>query len=103
MSSKEANFQNSCPVKKESGLIKNSTVPALPKNNASKIGNELPSSTKKSSMVYSMNYSTPGSSPKGDKSLEKIESRESSLDSNISESDTVDRIVRRNNRLKMQL
>ena len=50
-----------------------------------------------------MDYTSPGSSPDAHKSLEKIDSRESSLDSNISGSDTLERIQRKNMRLKIHL
>ena len=50
-----------------------------------------------------MNYTTPGSKSETNQSLEKIDSRESSLDSNISGSDTVEKIFRKNMRLKMNL
>ena len=53
---------------------------------------------------YSMNYTTPHSTTEyGNDRLEKIESRSASLDSDISENDTVDVINEKNIRLKLHL
>ena len=104
----EGDHQSSClmGIPKESGLTKNSTVPLLSVHDANATRESLVQSkmnTNQSSMAQSMNYTSPGSTPEANKSLEKIDSRESSLDSNISGSDTLERIQRKNTRLKIHL
>ena len=104
----DGDHQSSCLVgmPKESGLTKNSTVPLLSVHDANATREGLVQSkmnTNQSSMAQSMNYTSPGSTPEANKSLEKIDSRESSLDSNISGSDTLERIQRKNTRLKIHL
>ena len=104
----ESEYQSSCPANptKEAGLTKDSPVPLLEVNGSQKARDENTQSRQtnnKSSAIYSMNYTTPGSKSETNQSLEKIDSRESSLDSNISGSDTVEKIFRKNMRLKMNL
>ena len=104
----ESEYQSSCPTNltKEVGLIKDNPIPLLDVNGAEKAREENAQSkltNNKSSAIYSMNYTTPGAQSEVNQSLEKIDSKESSLDSNISGNDTVEKIFRKNMRLKMHL
>lgn len=104
----ESEYQSSCPTNltKEVGLIKDNPIPLLEVNGAQKAREENVQSkltNNKSSAIYSMNYTTPGTESETNQSLEKIDSKESSLDSNISGNDTVEKSFRKNMRLKMQL